>query len=219
MKLISTSTMASLMLSLLFCSQCNADASVKSSPEYIKLKEMYSRHPGHFDYIMLGDSITKSGKWNNLLPGYSVGNRGISGDDTAGMLDRIIDIEKTNPKMVFIMAGTNDITRKTKPEEVANNIISMTNEMKRKNIKVVIQSTILSGEKKKNKNQSINTLNSLLKKYAMNSGVYFLDLNNKLSDNGVLKNEYTIDGTHLTTEGYKAWSDILINFLKKNNMH
>ncbi|EPR9647768.1 GDSL-type esterase/lipase family protein [Klebsiella pneumoniae] len=217
MKLISLSAVASFMLSLLLCSECNADASVKNSPEYIKVKEMYSQHPGHFDYIMLGDSITKSGKWNELLPGYSIGNRGISGDDTSGMLDRIIDIEKAFPKVVFIMAGTNDITRKIKPENVAKNIISMTNEMKKKNIKVVIQSTILSGEKRKSKNHSINKLNSILKNFSVQSGTPFLDLNSKLSERGVLINEYTIDGTHLTAKGYEIWRSILVDFLNKTS--
>ncbi|HDU4089835.1 TPA: hypothetical protein RFN11_005061, partial [Klebsiella aerogenes] len=85
-----------------------------------------------------------NGKWNNLIPGYLIGNRGISGDDTSGMLDRINDIERTGAKTVFIMAGTNDVTRKVPPEEIAKNIILMTNHMKQKNINVVIQSTILS---------------------------------------------------------------------------
>lgn len=214
MKLINYSIAATLMLNLLLCNECNADASVKSSPEYIKVKEMYSLHPGHFDYIMLGDSITKSGKWNELLPGYSVGNRGISGDDTSGMLDRIKDVERTNAKVVFIMAGTNDITRNVEPDNIANNIINITKELKQKGIKVVIQSTILSGEKRKDKNPSIKKLNVLLESFAEKSGTPFLDLNSKLSKNGILSSEYTIDGTHLTAKGYEVWRDILINFLK-----
>lgn len=43
------------------------------------------------------------------------------------MLDRITDVERTGAKTVFIMAGTNDITRKVKPEDVARTIILMTN--------------------------------------------------------------------------------------------
>ncbi|RSV94829.1 lipolytic protein [Klebsiella aerogenes] len=214
MKLINFSIAATLMLNLLLCNECNADVSVKSSPEYIKVKKMYSLHPGHFDYIMLGDSITKSGKWNELLPGYSVGNRGISGDDTSGMLDRIKDVERTNAKVVFIMAGTNDITRNVEPDNIANNIINITKELKQKDIKVVIQSTILSGEKRKDKNPSIKKLNVLLESFAEKSGTPFLDLNSKLSKNGILSSEYTIDGTHLTAKGYEVWRDILINFLK-----
>ncbi|SAS99110.1 GDSL-type esterase/lipase family protein [Klebsiella pneumoniae] len=213
MKSISVSAVASLMLSLLLCSQCNADASVKSSPEYINIKKMYSQYPGHFDYIMLGDSITKSGKWNDLLPGYSVGNRGISGDDTTGMLDRIIDIEKAKPKVVFIMAGTNDITRNVKPDTVAKNIILMATKMKEKGITVVIQSTILSGEEKKYKNPSIASINNILKEFSKKSGTSYLDLNIYLSKNGLLKSEYTIDGTHLTVEGYKVWSKIITSYL------
>ncbi|HBQ7833063.1 TPA: hypothetical protein L8R72_002575, partial [Klebsiella aerogenes] len=176
---------------------------------YLNVKKTYSQHPGKYDYIMFGDSITKNGKWNNLIPGYLIGNRGISGDDTSGMLDRINDIERTGAKTVFIMAGTNDVTRKVPPEEIAKNIILMTNHMKQKNINVVIQSTILSGDKRKRKNTSINKINDLLKAFSGKSGTPFLDLNSILSPNGVLKMEYTSDGTHLNTSGYEVWSKIL----------
>ncbi|HBQ8024413.1 TPA: hypothetical protein L8S71_005114, partial [Klebsiella aerogenes] len=183
--------------------------SVKNSAAYLNVKKTYSQHPGKYDYIMFGDSITKNGKWNNLIPGYLIGNRGISGDDTSGMLDRINDIERTGAKTVFIMAGTNDVTRKVPPEEIAKNIILMTNHMKQKNINVVIQSTILSGDKRKRKNTSINKINDLLKAFSGKSGTPFLDLNSILSPNGVLKMEYTSDGTHLNTSGYEVWSKIL----------
>lgn len=203
------------MLALLFSNHCNADASVKSSSAYLKTKEMYSLHPGKYDYVMLGDSITKSGRWNNLIPGYSIGNRGISGDDTAGMLDRITDVERTGAKIVFIMAGTNDITRKVKPEDVARNIILMTNKMKEKGITVVIQSTILSGEEKKYKNPSINTINNILNDFSKKTATPYLDLNSSLSQNGMLKKEYTVDSTHLNAAGYKAWSEILKSYIER----
>jgi lysophospholipase L1-like esterase len=192
---------------------------VKSSPEYIKMKEMYSLHPGHFNYVMFGDSITKSGKWSVLLPGYSIGNRGISGDDTSGMLVRVADIEKTGAKTVFIMAGTNDISRNVSPDVVAKNIITIVNKLKGDGIDVVIQSTILSGKQKSNKNKSISAINNLLKNHSMKSGTIFLDLNSKLSENGILKSEYTYDGTHLTDKGYEVWKGILLDFLKSYGQH
>ncbi|PTA77182.1 GDSL-type esterase/lipase family protein [Serratia sp. Nf2] len=207
-----------IIISSLIFNYCNADASVKTSPEYLKEKEMHHLNPGKFSYIMFGDSITKGGKWNKLLPGYSVGNRGISGDDTSGMLERFEDVEKTGAKTVFIMAGTNDVSRKVRPEIVVGNITAMTNKMRKDGINVVIQSTILSGKERESKNKSINIINSSLKEYSVKSGVPFLDLNKNLSENGLLKREYTYDGTHLTDRGYDVWSKILLNFLKKSNM-
>ncbi|ATX88401.1 hypothetical protein AM345_16480 [Klebsiella aerogenes] len=209
MKFKHSNIIASLVFICFSCNHSNADTSVKNSAAYLNVKKTYSQHPGKYDYIMFGDSITKNGKWNNLIPDYLIGNRGISGDDTSGMLDRINDIERTGAKTVFIMAGTNDVTRKVPPEEIAKNIILMTNHMKQKNINVVIQSTILSGDKRKRKNTSINKINDLLKAFSGKSGTPFLDLNSILSPNGVLKMEYTSDGTHLNTSGYEVWSKIL----------
>lgn len=211
--------MSALFFTLSLSNYCKADASVKNSPEYIKMKEMYSLHPGNFNYVMFGDSITKSGKWNILLPEYSIGNRGISGDDTSGMLARVDAVEKTGAKTVFIMAGTNDISRNVTPENVAKNIISIANRLKGDGINVVIQSTILSGKNKAGKNPSINTINKLLKGYSIKSGTTFLDLNTKLSDNGMLKSEYTYDGTHLTDKGYEVWKGMLLDLLKSNCQH
>ncbi len=134
MKFKHSNIIASLVFICFSCNHSNADTSVKNSAAYLNVKKTYSQHPGKYDYIMFGDSITKNGKWNNLIPGYLIGNRGISGDDTSGMLDRINDIERTGAKTVFIMAGTNDVTRKVPPEEIAKNIILMTNHMKQKTL-------------------------------------------------------------------------------------
>lgn len=159
-------TASALIMTVLFSNLCNADASFKSSSAYLKTKEMYSRHPGKYAYVMFDDSITKSGRWNTLIPDYSIGNGGISGDNTARIFDRITDVDITGAKTVFIMFETNDITRKVKPEDVARNITLMTNEIKEKRITAVIQSTILSGEEKKYKNPSIDKINNILKNFS-----------------------------------------------------
>ncbi|MGY0247606.1 hypothetical protein ACVFYI_08615, partial [Klebsiella michiganensis] len=44
-------TASALILAVLFSNLCNADASVKSSSAYLKTKEMYSLHPGQYDYV------------------------------------------------------------------------------------------------------------------------------------------------------------------------
>lgn len=184
-------------------------------PLYLETQKMYEMFPGHYEYVMFGDSITERGKWEDMFPNYSIGNRGIGGDDTAGMLSRLNAVEKTGAKTVFVMAGTNDLSRHVKPDEIANNIIEISEKLRSKGIKVVIQSTIYSGTKKKKKNPSISIINNTLKNYSKSNGTPYLDLNEKLSENNVLKPEYSLDDTHLTAEGYKEWSKLLNKFLSK----
>ena len=59
--------------------------------------------------MMLGDSITDEGEWSEFW-GEVVQNRGISGDTTSGVLDRLYTLNP-NTKRVFIMIGVNDIMR------------------------------------------------------------------------------------------------------------
>ena len=71
--------------------------------------------------MMLGDSITDEGEWSELW-GEVVQNRGISGDTTSGVLDRLSTVSPSI-KQVFIMIGVNDIMRGKSENEVFENYI------------------------------------------------------------------------------------------------
>src|SRR5947209_6985768 len=81
--------------------------------------------------VFMGDSITEN--WRNLMPGFfargHVG-RGISGQTTMQMLVRFRqDVIDLKPRVVHIMAGTNDVAGNTGPASDADieaNIRSMT---------------------------------------------------------------------------------------------
>ena len=78
---------------------------------YLQTKAQYELFHGQYDVVMFGDSLTERGHWSDMFPSVRIGNRGIGGDDTQGMLERIQSIESTGAKTVFIMAGTNDLSR------------------------------------------------------------------------------------------------------------
>ena len=70
---------------------------------------------GSPDIVMLGDSLTEWGNWHELVPEYSILNRGISGDTSSGVLDRLQEVIERRPKVVFVMIGTNDIGLQSAP--------------------------------------------------------------------------------------------------------
>ena len=72
----------------------------KSQFEVLAMNEKYTT-------MMLGDSITDEGLWDELLNNDKVQNRGISGDTTNGVLDRLNSIS-SNIQQVLIMIGVND---------------------------------------------------------------------------------------------------------------
>ena len=103
----------------------------KSQFEILALNEKYKT-------IMLGDSITDEAQWDELLNSDTIQNRGISGDTTDGVIDRLNPIGK-NIEKVFIMIGVNDIMRGKSVDEIYLNYLKIIQFFKEKNIKINIQ--------------------------------------------------------------------------------
>jgi len=71
--------------------------------------------------LFLGDSITDGGEWCELFGDARLKNRGISGDVTWGVLDRLSEVTAGKPVKIFLMIGVNDLARgKTVEEIIAN---------------------------------------------------------------------------------------------------
>ncbi|HJE03549.1 MAG TPA: GDSL-type esterase/lipase family protein [Aliarcobacter thereius] len=158
--------------------------------------------------MMLGDSITDEGEWSELW-GELVQNRGISGDTTLGVLDRVHTIS-SNIEDVYIMIGVNDIMRGSNAKEVFKNYKKIVKYFLDKKIKVNIQSTLYIGESRKsNFNNEIELLNKSLKDFAKLKNIKFIDLNTILSENNILNPQYTKDDLHLNGEAYQLWINLL----------
>src|SRR5829696_483482 len=79
---------------------------------------VYENTPGTAEIVMLGDSLTDWGNWNELLPGLSLINRGIAGDTSAGVITRLGEIIQRKPNVVALMIGVNDILQGSASETV-----------------------------------------------------------------------------------------------------
>ncbi|MEC1721476.1 GDSL-type esterase/lipase family protein [Schinkia azotoformans] len=196
------------------------------APDYLQNK-IYMMRTSLFDVYptkqanvaMLGDSITQAVDWRELLERNDVVNRGIRGDITEGMLNRLHYIYKLKPKMVFLMGGINDIrSNETAPEEIARNHRKIVTELIDRQIKPVITSTLYvsSSERKHKKiNQKVDELNNMLKKLATENDIPFIDLNSKLANGHTLDQKYTIDGVHLMGNAYQIWGEQISEELKR----
>lgn len=173
---------------------------------------LYSVYHKQSDVVMLGDSITQGVEWNELLDRDDIVNRGIGGDTILGMLNRIIFIYKLNPKICFIMGGVNDMKYGISAEEVFGNYKKIITDLKEHNIIPIIQSTLYSNIASYEKTKE---LNRLLRQYAENNGLDYIDLNMVLSENKKLRNKFTYDGIHLTGKGYEVWGEEILKILKK----
>lgn len=176
--------------------------------------------------ILFGDSITDAWyrkdslffKDNNFL------GRGISGQTTSEMLVRFRkDVLAHRPKYVVILAGTNDIAENNGEialDNVFGNIVSMCELAKLHKVKPVICSVLPASEypwRKSIKNvaQSIESLNSMLKKYAKENHFIYVDYHSTLkNEEGGFREGLASDGVHPVIDGYKIMEEILLKTLK-----
>jgi hypothetical protein len=169
---------------------------------------------GKYKIAMLGDSITDWGEWNELLKRDDVINRGISGDTTEGVLKRLDGIDSGISK-VFILLGVNDLGKGKSVDEIFENYKKIIFALEEKKMQPVIQSTLYVNPSKNKRinNKDIEALNAKLKKFALEQGLTYIDLNQKLSKNKSLRADYTYDGLHLNAAAYRAWKEYLIPYL------
>ncbi|MBO5255380.1 MAG: hypothetical protein J6B07_06100 [Opitutales bacterium] len=163
--------------------------------------------------IFMGDSITDG--WARKRPNFFKDNnyvgRGISGQVTSQMLVRFRrDVIDLKPEFVLILAGTNDVARNRgyiSEENIVGNIISMCEISKANNIEPIICS-ILPADKYKwrpviKSVEPIKRINDMLKKYAQENSIVFLDYYSKLDNGkGGLSKAHALDGVHPTNECY-----------------
>jgi len=159
--------------------------------------------------MMLGDSITDRGLWNELTLRNDISNRGINGDTIDGVLKRLKNINQ-HTHQVFIMIGINDILENKSVMSIFDTYKQILLKLKSKNITPIIQSTLYVGEKApRHYNKEVRKLNFLLQDYAKEKHIQYIDLNIKLAPKGFLLKEYSLDGLHLNGQAYMLWTQII----------
>ncbi len=174
--------------------------------------------------VFMGNSITDN--WAKFHPEFFVENnfvgRGISGQVTSQMLCRFqSDVIALRPKMVIIMAGTNDIAQNNgyiSHEHILQNIQSMCELAKQNRIHPVLCSCLPAAAFKWRPEmkpaEDIKRLNEMIKAYAKANKIKYIDYHSALVDeHGGLPKKYAADGVHPNMDGYAIMEQILINNL------
>ncbi len=172
------------------------------------------------DIVFLGNSITFWGNWVELLGLPHAKNRGIPGDTTFGVLERLDSIAVRKPAKLFIMIGINDLSKNVPDSIIIKNykrIIVKTQRLS-PSTEIYFHTILptnptfqgLSGHDKRY--DHIRKINTALEKLALQYDFVVIDLYSRFVDqSGNLSSNLTWDGTHLTKKGYELWRDILRN--------
>jgi len=175
--------------------------------------------------VFIGDSITESWVAGDpiLFPDGVIG-RGISGQTSPQILLRFFqDVIELRPRVVHIMAGTNDLagnTGLTTEQDFKNNIIAMANLARAHHIQVALASILpassFSWKPGLKPAATIKELNSWLRSYAQKSHIRYVDYYAVLTDaQGGFKADLSDDGVHPNRDGYAAMRKLALQGIAK----
>ena len=195
----------------------------KYSTFYVQRASLFSKLPiTPKDVVFIGNSITNGAEWNELFPRKRVKNRGISGDTSEGVYDRLDAVVKGRPAKIFILVGINDISRGIEVETIVQNMKRIVEKIQNESpkTKIYIQSILPVNPdfgmfKGHMKPELIKEINQSYQNIAQEYKVNYIDLYSHFLEEGTDKmdNKYTNDGLHLLGEGYLLWSEIVKSYL------
>jgi lysophospholipase L1-like esterase len=176
--------------------------------------------------VFLGDSITDGWKLAQSFPEKPFVNRGISGQTTAQMLVRMYpDVISLKPAALIILAGTNDISRNTGPQtlaQITDNFRAITELAQAHGIKVIFCTVMPVSDYTQRKQTEkrppadILKLNAWLKQYAAEKGVIIADYYAATVDEkGFLKDGFSGDGLHPNPRGYELMAPVAEAAIRK----
>jgi lysophospholipase L1-like esterase len=166
--------------------------------------------PAREHVVMLGDSITEFGNWDEWFPEIPITNRGIGGETSIQLLARV-DSAIDHPLAVFVLIGTNDLSRDVPQQEIAQNVGSILAKIEHlaPGTPVVVQSVMPRALVFRDEIIDLNQRLRVLVEAAPDH-VRYLDLWPALATpEGALRGELTEDKLHLNGSGYLEWVDLL----------
>ena len=170
--------------------------------------------------IMLGNSITAECEWRELLQNEFIINRGVIGDGTFDILERLTPIIQAKPKKIFLLIGVNDLLFHPLPvirenyEKIVKRIKTETPETE-----LYLESILpIHNDLRQNgfKNEDIDALNQQIFELSQKYAADYIDLASKLKNTeGSLREDLSLDGIHLNGKGYQILGENLKKYIEK----
>jgi len=174
-----------------------------------------AKHP----IVFLGDSITEGCDWHEMFGGTGIViNRGISGDTTAGLLERVGSIIAIQPRAVFLMVGANDcIVLKSRPAEAIKDYRAAVERIREESpsTAIYLQSVLpVANSWGQKRNESVVEMNRLIRDLADGETIMFVDLYRDFVVSGSANPRLTSDGLHLNAGGYALWAERIAPYVR-----
>jgi len=173
------------------------------------------------DIVFLGDSLTDGARWDELFPSLPVKNRGINGDTTTGVLERLGDILSGFPATVFLLIGTNELPwfMYRSDADILATYEDILKCLKKEtpDTRVFIQSILPRHPRYARRIQGFNCrLAELANRY----GYSYINLFPHFAgQDGGIRPELSNDHLHLMGKGYERWVELLTPHMENIEQH
>ena len=205
----------------------------EKAPEAYKYNEYYYQRASHFaelqvdsdDIIILGNSLSDNGRWNEAFDDPNIKNRGIISDVVQGVSDRLELVTKGKPKKIFLLIGVNDVSHHLTPDSITTAVENLIVKIKQQSptTEIYLQSWLpINNDFKRYKNMiGKETVllhgNVMLEQVARRQGVTWINLFPAFADKEMkLPKAYTNDGIHLNEAGYRIWCQEIAKYINPN---
>ncbi len=204
-----------------------ASYSPVNSLRYLERTSIFRESMVEPEMVFIGDSLVERAEWSEFFPGQTVINRGIGGDTTEGVLNRLVSIGTTGSGKteVFLYIGINDLMVGIPDDVIIENYRRIIRLVKNSlNNRIFIQSLLplnnglcrrFRSQYPQIENSAIQTFNEKLRGLAFDMGVNFIDLYAGFVNRAdQLPEDFTFDGLHLNGKGYMNWVKIIKKTVK-----
>ncbi len=173
--------------------------------------------------VFLGDSLTHEAPWVELFNEKSrtpivILNRGLSGDTTKQLYERIGSIIRLKPKQVFILIGINDLIQRSTPTDTLKRYESIVAILRETlpDTMIYIQSVLPVSDHWFNPDQQdIRGLNQELQALSKKYHATYIDLySHFVNERGFIDETLSNDGIHLLSKGYAIWHEVLTPYIQ-----
>lgn len=189
--------------------------------EYDHRKSLYEKMPiNKGDIVFLGNSITAQCDWAELFNKPKIKNRGIPGDSSDGVLERLGPILDSLPSELYLMIGVNDLLFHP-PEYVIRNYQKIVRVIQEKSpeTRLYLYSILPVNPQIRLipiKNEDIRIINTSIQKIAKDNDLIYIDLHTRFANkDGALFAKFTSDGIHLNGEAYLLWKGEIEKYINK----
>lgn len=157
------------------------------------------------DIVFVGTSLTKSFPLSEFYHDTRYKNRGIPGNVSDHIVQRIPAIINQHPSAIVLEMGVNDILDGVSDNLLLGNYRTVCLWCKEAGVRLFITSMIPYGGKYISYNNRLPFINRCLSQMCDTNGYKFIDVYSSLNYKGSLDRSLSVDGIHVNARGYRIW--------------